>query len=320
MQATLRRSGSRDMSPKALLRRWMFRTGVDPISYVVRLGVTGILMLFYIVPLVWLLFATTKPNIQLRELPPLSIGSLEWVGHAWGHLMMFYQGIVMRWIFNSFYYVVLGLMLSIFTAVPAGYCLAVIRFRARQTLLWITLLVMLVPGDALVLPMYLELFYLKLVNTPWALILPAASYPVGVYLTFQYYKATLPADLVAAAKVDGCSDLQMFWHIGLPLARNIIGVLVFTQFAGLWSNFFAASLLIDSANFKTLPAGISIIVANCGGILPQPIRCIFPEDGHNIQRSEIALLGVISTLPVLIVYALAQRMVIRGATAGAIKE
>jgi multiple sugar transport system permease protein len=168
--------------------------------------------------------------------------------------------------------------------------------------------------------MYLELYYMGLIDTAWALILPAASFPAGAYMVFQYYKANLPPDIIDAAKVDGCSDMRMFWHIGLPLARNIIGVLGFTNFARLWSGFFAAQLFIDNANLKPLPAGIAVIVNQCGGVLPTTLRCILNPEGHTIARAEIALLGMISTLPVLIVYLLAQRMVIRGATAGAVKE
>ncbi len=302
------------------LKRWIFRTGIDPITWLVRLAIVVILGVFYILPLIWLLVAPTKTNQQLVDLPPLAIGSLSYVGKAWGYLMQFLNGVLTRWIFNSFYYVSLGLILSISIAVPAGYALATIPFRMRRPLLWLTLLVMLVPGDALVLPMYMELFYMRLIDTQWALIIPAASFPVGVYLVFQYYKATMPADLVAAGKVDGCSDITLFWYIGLPLARNIIGTLAFIQFAGLWGGFFAAQLFIDNAVLKPLPAGIAIIVNQCGGVLPTTLRCILNPEGHTIARAEIALLGVISTLPVLVVYALAQRMVIRGATAGAIKE
>ncbi len=302
------------------LRHWMFRTGIDPLTWLVRLSIIVILGVFYIVPLIWLAVAPTKTNQQLFELPPLAIGSVAYIVKAWNYLMQFLYGVLGRWIFNSFYYVTLGLFLSISIAVPAGFALAIIPFKLRRTLLWLTLLVMLVPGDALVLPMYMELFYMKLIDTQWALIIPAASFPVGVYLVFQYFKAIMPADLVAAAKVDGCSDIEMFWYIGLPLARNIIGTLAFTQFAGLWGGFFAAQLFIDNAKLKPLPAGIAIIVSQCGGILPTTLRCILNPEGHTIARAEIALLGVISTLPVLIVYALAQRMVIRGATAGAIKE
>lgn len=302
------------------LKRWMFRTGIDPITYTVRFIIIVILILFFLTPMVWLFIATTKTNPQLVELPPLMPGSLSYVGKAWAYLMMFLDSIVLRWIFNSINYVILGLLLSLFTAIPAGFALAVIPFRARKAILWVTLIMMLVPGDALILPMYLELFYMKLINTPWALIVPAASFPMGVYLTFQYFKTNLPPDLIAAARVDGCSNFQLFRYIGLPLAKNIVGVLAFTNFAALWSGFFGATILIDSAAFKTLPAGISIIVSNCGAVLPAATRCISPADGHTIARAEVALLGVVSTLPVLIIYLLAQRLVIRGATAGAIKE
>ena len=305
---------------RAWLRRWIFRTGIDPVTWFVRLSIILILGVFYFVPLVWLFLAPTKTNQELNELAPLAIGSISYVAKAWEYLMQFLHGVLTRWIFNSFYYVTFGLLLSVSFAVPAGFALAIIPFKLRRTLLWATLLVMLVPGDALVLPMYMELFYMKMIDTQWALIIPACSFPVGVYLVFQYYKATMPPDLVAAAKVDGCNDITMFWHIGLPLARNIIGTLAFTQFAALWGGFFAAQLFIDNAVLKPLPAGIAIIVSQCGGVLPTTLRCILNPEGHTIARAEIALLGVISTLPVLIVYLLAQRMIIRGATAGAIRE
>jgi multiple sugar transport system permease protein len=305
---------------RAMVKHWMFRTGIDPFTYAVRLGIILLLVVFFLTPLIWLFIAMTKTNPQLMDLSPLAIGSLGYIRQAWGYLMMYFNGIVLRWIANSVNYVVMGLILSLFTAIPAGFVLAIIPFRARKLVLWITLIMMLVPGDALVLPMYLELFYMKLINTPWALIVPASSFPVGVYLTFQYFKTNLPPDLVAAAKVDGCSNIQIFRYIGLPLAKNIIGVLAFTNFAALWSNFFGANILIDSQIYKTLPAGISIIVSNCGAILPAAMHCISSPDGHQLARAEVAILGVISTLPVLVIYLLAQRLVIRGATAGAIKE
>jgi multiple sugar transport system permease protein len=323
---TPKQAKRQDSAYTAWLKHWMFRTGIDPVTWLVRLAIILILGFFFIIPLISLLLTTTKTNREILDLPWYTIGNgnlmvgIAYIGKAWGYLMQFLYGVMGRWIFNSFYYVFMGLALSISFAVPAGFTLAIIPFKLRRSILWLTLLVMLIPGDALVLPLYLELFYMKVLYTQWALIIPAMSFPMGVYMVFQYYKAVMPADLVAAAKVDGCTYLDMFWYIGLPLARNIIGTLGFIQFAALWGGFFAAQLYIDDAKLKPLSAGIAIIVSQCGGILPVAIRCIENPEGHTIQRAEIALLGVISTLPVLIIYALAQRMVIRGATAGAIKE
>ena len=302
------------------LQRWLFRTGIGPGTYLVRVIIICLLIFTFLTPMLWLVTAMTKTNAQLINLPPFAVGSLDWIGHAWNNLLLYLNGVIMRWILNSAQYTTLGLILSLLTAIPAGFVLAVIRFRGRSVVLWITLIMMLVPGDALVLPLYMEMFYLRIINTPWALVLPAASFPMGVYLTFQYFKASLPPDIIAAARVDGCSNFQLFRYIGLPLSKNIVGVLAFTNFAALWSNFFAATLLVDSTQLKTLPAGISIIVGSCGAVLPAATRCVMPPDGTTIARAEVALLGVISTLPVLIIYILAQRLVIRGATAGAIKE
>gem|GEM_PF-1781421 len=230
------------------LQRWLYRTGIGPGTYVVRIIIISLLIVTFLTPMLWLVTAMTKTNAQLVDLPPFAIGSLDWVGHAWNNLLLFLNGVIVRWILNSIQYTTLGLILSLLTAIPAGFVLAVIKFRGRRVILWITLIMMLVPGDALVLPLYMEMFYLRIINTPWALVLPAASFPMGVYLSFQYFKASLPPDIIAAARVDGCSNFQLFRYIGLPLSKNIVGVLAFTNFAALWSNFFAATLLVDRRN------------------------------------------------------------------------
>ncbi len=139
----------------------------------------------------------------------------------------------MTWLFNSVWYVFTGLLLVLIITVPAGYVLAVINFPGRKILMWITLLLMMLPGDVLVLPMFLELHAMGLYNTPWALILPAGFSAAAVYLTFVFYKGAMPRDLIDAARVDGCSNWTMFWHIGLPLAKTIIALLLFTRFGSI---------------------------------------------------------------------------------------
>jgi len=98
----------------ALLKRWMFRTGIDPFTYAVRLAVILILMIFFVTPMLWLFTAPTKTNDQMLELPALAIGSLNYIPTAWMHLMSYLNGIVLRWILNSINYVVLGLILTLF--------------------------------------------------------------------------------------------------------------------------------------------------------------------------------------------------------------
>ncbi|MCC7207116.1 MAG: carbohydrate ABC transporter permease, partial [Anaerolineae bacterium] len=164
-------------------------------------------------------------------------------------------------------------------------------------------------------PMYMELFKLRLINTPWAFILPGAFAPFAVYLTFTYYRTVMHKDLVDAAKVDGCNDLQLFWHMGLPLAKNLVAMLLFNQFAALWNNFFAASLFLDRDQLKTLPVGIWVIAQQTGALNPTPSA----YGKALLFRPDLALISVITVLPVVVVFLFSVRFIVRSATAGAIQ-
>ena len=104
------------------------------------------------------------------------------------------------------------------------------RFPGRSLILWLTLITMLLPTSALVLPLFMELNLVHLVNTPWAVILPACFFPFGVYLTYIYYASSLPSELLDAARVDGATEFELFMHIALPLANPIAGSAGIHQF------------------------------------------------------------------------------------------
>jgi len=105
---------------------------------------------------------------------------------------------------------------------------------------------------------------------PWRGLLVVVMATAAVYLTYTYYRAVMPRDIVDAAKVDGCSDLAMFWYIGLPLARSVIAMLLFTQFSLLWNGFFAASIFLERDQYKTLPVGIAVMAQQTGALNPNP--------------------------------------------------
>jgi len=98
--------------------------------------------------------------------------------------------------------------------------LALSRFRGRTLLLTVTLVVMIMPSAALVLPIFLELNLVGLVGTVWSIILPFSFYPFGVYLVYIYFATSLPRDLLAAARLDGASEWQIFSRVALPLAKR----------------------------------------------------------------------------------------------------
>jgi multiple sugar transport system permease protein len=305
-----------------LLQRW----GLFWNKTVGDLGILGfslrwaVLLLFaayFFIPLLWLVLATSKSAPQLLELKPLAFGSFQRLQEAWQRIIEYQNGEVLTWAFNSIRYAVWGLALSLASCIPAGYILAIARFPGRNLLLWLTLITMLLPPSALVLPMFMELNLFHLINTQWAVILPAAFFPFGTYLTYIYYASSLPRDLLDAARVDGCSEAELFWHIALPLATPLLGLLAFINFNTNWNNFFGPYVLLNDDRLFNLPVGIQQFVAATSALRPG----FNPSPGIMVgyQQAEAALLGLIMVVPVAIIFLIAQRYVIGGAFTGSVK-
>jgi multiple sugar transport system permease protein len=280
----------------------------------------GVLLLFatyFFVPLLWLVLATSKSAPQLLELKPLTFGSFQRIQEAWQRIIEYQNGEVLHWALNSVRYALFALILSLATSIPAGYILAVARFPGRRLFLWLTLITMLLPPSALVLPMFMELNLVHLINTQWSVILPAAFFPFGTYLTYIYYASSLPPELLDAARVDGCSEVQLFWHIALPLATPVLGLLAFINFTTNWNNFFGPYVLLNDDRLFNLPVGIQQFVAATSALRPG----FNPSPGVMVgyQQAEAALCGLIMVVPVAIVFLVAQRYVVAGAFTGSMK-
>ena len=117
---------------------------------------------------------------------------------------------------NSLIYCLSGTAIALVTVVPAGYGLATGSFRGRELILTLTLIAMLMPSAALVLPIFLELNAARLIGSMFAVILPFSFFPFGVYLTYLYYATVLPRDLRDAARIDGCGDWAVFRRVADP--------------------------------------------------------------------------------------------------------
>ena len=307
-----------EIKPKSKIaiafEHWRYQTGIGPGTYVVRFIILALLVLFFGLPILWLFITPTKKHAELVHLPALQIGNFKNVTDSAARLFAYNRGIIFTWMQNSLWYVAVGLILVLLITVPAGYLLANVNFKGRKALLWMTLIMMLLPGDAIVLPMYMEMFKLHLINKPWSVILPAGFAPISVYLTYTFYKAVMPRDIIDAAKVDGCSDIQMFWFIGLPLAQSVMAMLLFTQFSAQWNGFFQQLLFLEQDQLKTLPVGIYVMAQQTGALNPNPSA----YGKVLLLRPDLALASVITVLPVILIFLVSQRLIVRAATAGAI--
>jgi multiple sugar transport system permease protein len=305
--------------PLASVRRWRSsEQKIEPMGILasgLRWFTLIAFALFFGLPLLWLLLAATKTDNQLIDLPPLAIGSPAYVIEAWRHLLTLANGIIMTWIFNSIYYTIASLILGIAVTIPAAYALGVTKFPGRKLLLWVTLISMMLPMSALVLPIYLEMNLAHLVNTPWSVILPGIFFPFGVYLAHIFYKVSLPRDLLDAARVDGCSELQVFWHIGAPLAKPLIGLLLFLIFAANWNSYFLPFVMLNSSDLFNLPVGMQAIMTGTPALRPNFVGVTIP-----IHRAEAALASIVLLLPVMLIFIFAQRFLTRGILSGTMKE
>ncbi|MFK3677967.1 carbohydrate ABC transporter permease [Microbacterium sp. NPDC090218] len=277
--------------------------------------VLGAAIVFFVLPVLWLLLAPTKTENQLVAGSALSFGSFDDLALAWNNLIEFQNAAILLWLKNSAIYSVAGLLITVAASIPAGYALAMTRFAGRKLLLTITLIVMLVPGTALVLPIYLELSAIGLVNSIWSVILPSAFFPFGVYLTYIYFSTSVPPNLLDAARIDGCDEWQIFARIALPLAKPIIALVVFFSFIANWNNYFLPVVMLNRSADYPVQVGLQQLVASTPAFAPMA-----GGDALNIGRPELALAVLISVVPVLIIFLVSQRSLVSGLTAGATKE
>ncbi|MCW2647778.1 MAG: transporter permease protein [Pseudonocardiales bacterium] len=300
----------------ALRRRPHMRAGKARSSVASRVLV-GLVMaalaLFFVLPVIWLLLAPSKTADQVVHNWPLSFGSFSQIGHAWSHLMSFQNHAMLKWLRNSAIYSGGSLILTLITSVPAGYALALTRFRGRTTLLVVTLITMIMPSATLVLPIFLEINQFHLIGTIWSVILPFSFYPFGVYLVYIYFATSLPRDIIAAARVDGCSEWQVFAHIALPLARPVIALVAFFSFVGNWNNFFLPYLVLPNSDQFPVQVGLNQLLSSTPSFNP------VAGAGLNITIPELALAIIVAILPVLVLFLFSQRALVSGMLAGSTK-
>jgi len=269
--------------------------------------------LFFVVPLVWLLIAPTKTDRQLLLEMPFAFGDFSTLAANWTSLVTFQGGLIWQWIGNSAFYCGVALVITLLISIPAGYAMALTEFPGRKALLATTLVVMLVPGTALVLPIFLELSAVRLIGNPLAAILPFSFFPFGVYLTYIYFSTAVSRDLLDAARIDGASEFEVFLKIAMPLATPVIALVGFFNFTGNWNNYFLPYVTLPGKK-APIQVGLAELLSNVPAFNPTNAA------STTISLSALALATLIAIAPVMIVFLFCQRFLVSGLTAGGTKE
>lgn len=291
------------------------RTSFAPgrwVGRVLAVVVAGFFVVFFSLPLLWLLFAPTKTARQLLLDNPFSVGTVQTLADNWAQLGQFQNGIIWVWLGNSALYSGVALVITLVVTIPAGYALAMTDFKLRRPLLVTTLIVMLIPNTALVLPIFLELSAVRLIGSPLAVILPFSFFPFGVYLTYIYFSTSVSRDLLDAARIDGAGELLVFWRVAMPLATPVIALVGFFNLVGNWNNYFLPFVMVPGRK-SPVQVGLAELLSNVPLFNPTSAGSV------TIDMPVLALATIISVAPVLIIFLFSQRFLVTGMTAGGTK-
>ncbi len=270
--------------------------------------VTGIVLFYSLVPLVWLLVNATKTQASLFD----SFGL--WFSGDFALLtnirdtLTYGDGEFVRWFANTVLYVVLGAGGATVLAVLGGYGLAKFNFPGKSAVFAIVIGAVAVPATALAVPTFLMFSSMRLTNTPWSVIIPSLISPFGLYLMWTYAAESVPKDLLEAARIDGASDFRTFWQVSLPmLVPGIVTVLLFNMVAT-WNNYFLPLIMLRDSSWFPLTLGLkqwNDQAATAGG---EPIF-------------NLVITGSLLTIvPLIAIFLLLQRYWQSGLSTGAVKE
>ena len=271
--------------------------------------VISALYLFFMITFVLAAFRT---QTQLYHSSIFGGLSLHAIVFDWTQIVGFSGGIFLSWLKNTTIVAVGGAVIAVLAALPAGYAMAVLRFRGRRLLLFVTLLTMVMPNTVLVIPLFLEVAAVGQLDRLLPVAVIMGFFPFGVYLAFIHYRTTLPREIVEAARIDGSSEVGTFLRIGLPLAKQAVALVAFFAFVADWTNYFLPLVLLPDTASSTLPVGLAQLIASSQLMNPTAAA------GLNVQLNmpQLVLAAGIEMLPVLMIFLVAQRYLVRGTMTG----
>jgi multiple sugar transport system permease protein len=183
----------------------------------------------------------------------------------------------------------------------AGYAFAKLRFGGRDRIFGLLLTAVVIPPQVGMLPLFLLMKKLHLVNTYWGAIIPSLATVFGIFLIRQFM-LSVPQDLLEAARIDGASEWRIYWSVVMPLARPILATLATFMFMSLWNDFMWPLIVLSDQSHYTLPVALANL------------------SGEHVQDVELMMAGsVVTVLPVLLLFVVLQRQYISGIMAGSVK-
>ncbi|GIH07726.1 ABC transporter permease [Rhizocola hellebori] len=271
-------------------------------------GLTGIVFVYSLLPLVWLVINATKSQEGLLASFGLWFADDFSLWQNITQTLTYDDGVFLLWLRNTVLYVVIGAGGATALATLGGYGLARFDFPGKRAVFAVVIGAVAVPGTALAVPTFLLFSKLGLTNTPWSVIIPSLVTPFGLYLMWTFSAEAIPVDLIEAARIEGAGELRIFTRICLPLlGPGIVTVLLFSAVAT-WNNYFLPLIMLKDPSWYPLPVGLDTWnsqAATAGG------EAVF----------NLVITGsLLTVVPLVATFLLLQRYWVSGLAAGAIKD
>ncbi len=249
-------------------------------------------------PFFWMVTTSLKPEAEIGQADP-TILPRTWTLEHYERLSSIFT--LWRHLLNSLMYAGSITAISLLFNALAAFGFSCLEFPGRERLFSLLLLTMFVPTQVTLVPVFLILKHLGLLNTMAGLILPGAASIVGIFLLRQFMQQ-LPGEILEQARIDGCSDLVLFWKIVLPLSKPSLVTLAVFTFVGTWNQFLGPMVIMLRESGYPIPVALAAL-----------------QGKHETEWGLLMAGAVVTILPSLAVFLLAQRYYLQGITRGAIR-
>ena len=260
-------------------------------------------LVFTIYPFLFMLSTSLQTNAEIFSAPPKLIPPT-WQFVNWPNL--FAQTDFLLWFRNSVIVVAIRLPLSLFLCSLGGFALAKYQFPGRTLVFWLVIATIMVPFEAIYIPLYFIMLKLGWLDTFAALIVPFAASAFGIFMLRQYM-VSIPDEFIDAAKVDGASGFWIYRSIMVPLSLPALGAISIILFLATWNNYFWPLIVATDRDVQTIPLGLVYLID------------ITLSNDLGLQWEKAMVAATISILPLLLTFLLAQRQFIAGLTSGGVK-
>ncbi|MBQ1035447.1 carbohydrate ABC transporter permease [Micromonospora zamorensis] len=258
------------------------------------------LALIFLVPLVWMVITSLKTYTAAQQIPPSWLPN-PLAGYGYEQILNNSANPVLRWFLNSMVAATLHSALVLVTASMAAYSLARLKFRGRGVTFALIVGTLFIPPTSLIIPNFLIVDQLNWIDTLAVVVVPGAASAFGVFFLRQFF-LSLPNELEEAATLDGANQWQIFYKVVLPLSRPALATLAVLSFLTNWNDFLWPIFVLFSPENLTLPPGLGLL------------------QGSYVTDYPVIMAGaVLASLPVLILFVLAQRHIIQGVSRSGLK-